>query len=271
MPRSSIDFRFRRVLGVLRRCVLASPVLTLSALLLGVSLLFMLAPRIDFAVSGLFYDPAAGFGGRRAAMVSLLRDAGWLLEWAFALALILPFAIKLLAPDSRLLVRPRASLFALTALAVGPGLLVNGVLKEFWGRARPREVIEFGGGADFSPVWWISGECERNCSFVSGEAASAFWLVSLAFIVPKAWRPVTAIVTLAAAAAVSATRIAVGGHFISDVLIAWLLTVLVIVLLQRLILKGLPENFDPAVEIGIGRAGRVVRRWLSAGTALLLG
>jgi lipid A 4'-phosphatase len=163
-------------------------------------------------------------------------------------------------PRTPLLIPPRATLFVLATFALGPGLIVNGILKEHWGRARPKTLLEFGGDATFSPVWWISDQCARNCSFVSGEAAGAFCLVTLVFLVRKERQPAMAIFTLSFAAVVSLTRIAVGAHFLSDVLIAWLLTLCVMIVLDRLILKGLPEGFDRSVVARAERAGGALRR-----------
>jgi membrane-associated PAP2 superfamily phosphatase len=260
MAEPAFDLSLRLTFGRFRQVLLDWPLLAVGGLLLLVSLVFLAAPRLDLAVSGLFYDPNAGFGGPRSALFFSVRKWGRAVEWAFAIALAAPLLIKLLAPESRLLVRPRTSVFAFATLALGPGLIVDGILKRFWGRARPEDIVDFGGDAGFSPVWWISDQCGRNCSFVSGEAASAFWLVALAFLVPKAWRLPTAIGTLAVAAAVSFTRVATGGHFVSDILVAWLLTLLVMVALQRLVLNGLPPGFDPTVEAAMARAGRALRR-----------
>ena len=43
--------------------------------------------------------------------------------------------------------------FAFVALLMvfGPGLLVNAIFKEYWGRPRPREIVEFGGQRAFVP------------------------------------------------------------------------------------------------------------------------
>ena len=131
--------------------------------------------------------------------------------------------------------------------------------KTFWGRARPNALLEFGGDATFSPAWWVSDQCERNCSFVSGEAASAFWLVTLVFLVRRELRPAAAAATLVFAAAVSFTRIAVGAHFLSDVLVAWLMTLCVMIALARLLLTRLPPAFDEAVEAALERTGRRLR------------
>ena len=228
-----------------------------------VSLLFLIVPQLDVTVSNLFFDAAHGFSGHRYAIVEGVRDAGRWVEWMFAIIVCIPYPLKLIFPAHPLLIRPRATLFVLASFLIGPGLIVNGILKEFWGRARPRSIVEFGGDATFSPAWWIADQCDRNCSFASGEAASAFWVVGLAFIVPTARRRIVLASTLLFAAAVSATRVAAGGHFISDVLIAWLLTLLVMLASKTIILDGLPPSFDAVIEECIARAGRAARRLLA--------
>lgn len=242
------------------RLVAERPITATLALLALVSLVFLLAPAIDDAVSGLFYEPGIGFPFRRHGPVESLRHAGELFEWLLGIAVLAPFLIKLWFPDSRLLVKPRHALFLVGSFLAGPVLLVNVILKAHWGRARPWQAIEFGGHMAYSPVWWISDQCARNCSFVSGEAASAFWVVAFAFVAPKAWRGRAAVAAILFAAIISATRLAAGGHFLSDVLIAWLLTLLVILALWRLVLQGLPASFDRAVEARIEAAGLAIRR-----------
>ena len=39
----------------------------------------------------------------------------------------------------------RAAVFLVLSLLLGPGLLVNVILKDNWGRPRPGSVVEFGG------------------------------------------------------------------------------------------------------------------------------
>jgi lipid A 4'-phosphatase len=243
----------------LRREARERPILVTTALLAMVSLVFLAAPQIDLAVSRLFYDPSVGFPGSRYASLEFLRKAAVRLEWALVVAMCAALAAKVVFPDARLPIRPRMTLFVLTSFALGPGLIVNGILKNHWGRARPRQIIDFGGDATFSSVWWISDQCQRNCSFVSGEAASAFWLMAIVFLVPRAWKWPTAILILIFAAAVSLTRIAAGGHFLSDVVIAWLLVLIVLFVSSRLLLQGLPQQFDSVTEAALARAGRALR------------
>jgi lipid A 4'-phosphatase len=256
----------RRLGVVLRREVREAaerPLLAATLVLAFVSLAFVALPQLDLSVSRLFYTPGHGFPDG-SPIVEGVRHAGRWLEWSLAIGVCVPLALKLAFPAARLLVKPRETVFVLASLALGPGLIVNGVLKTFWGRARPSKLLQFGGDEVYSPVWWISDQCQRNCSFVSGEGAAAFWLLAIVFLVPREWKRPVAALTLPVVAAVSLARIAAGGHFVSDVLIAWLLVLLVMLLLQRLILQGFPPRFDSAVEAAFAHAGRAFRRTLSS-------
>ena len=109
-------------------------------------------------------------------------------------------------------------------------------LKDHWHRPRPVQVTEFGGPQPFRPVGWPGGTCERNCSFVSGEGASSFWSVAPALMVPPAWRAAALAAALAYAAATGLLRMAFGGHFLSDTLLAALFTWLVVAAVWRALL-----------------------------------
>jgi len=58
-------------------------------------------------------------------------------------------------------------------------IFVNLILKNFWGRARPNDVVELGGKESFSPWFEIRNACETNCSFVSGDASVGFSIIIL--------------------------------------------------------------------------------------------
>ena len=100
---------------------------------------------------------------------------------------------------------------------VGPLLIVNWTLKELWGRPRPFQTIAFGGDGTYIAPGTISDQCASNCSFVSGEAAAAFWLVWLVFVVPRPWRPALLGAVIVFASGVSVLRMAFGRHYLSDV------------------------------------------------------
>ena len=216
-----------------------SPIfLALLAVIAG-SLFLYVFPGIDQAVSRLFYDADEGFALQNSPPLRTLRSSAELLMRGIALVALCQIARSACARRAS----PR-SLWLLSCLVVGPGLLVNGTLKAYWGRPRPRETDIFGGEAPYQKVWIISDWCASNCSFVSGEASSAFWIFAAALLVPRPYR--TIVTTLAAlyAAAVSLNRVAFGGHYLSDVVLAWLLCALVFMVLARLILPSSVEGSE---------------------------
>lgn len=199
------------------------------------SLFFYVFPGVDLSVSRWFYDAAEGFVLAGSPPLRALRSSStWVMGGVLFLTL---FQVARHALAGRIAEQgARRSLWLLSGLLVGPGLLVNGLLKNHWGRPRPNATDLFGGEAPFQKVWVISDWCERNCSFVSGEASSAAWLVAAALIAPRRIRTVATTLAAIYAFALSINRIAFGGHYLSDVLLAWLLCALVFTGLHRLIL-----------------------------------
>ena len=131
----------------------------------------------------------------------------------------------------------RATLFLLASLALGPGLLVNGLLKEVSHRPRPYQSAEFGGPWAFRPYETFDGDCRRNCSFVSGEAAASAWTLAPALLAPPPLRPLAVAAALVFTAATAILRMAFGGHYLSDCLLAALFTFLIVLGLHRWYLR----------------------------------
>jgi membrane-associated phospholipid phosphatase len=174
--------------------------------------------------------------------------------------LIASVAGKLARPEKPSPVPPNTVVFLISTLVLGPLLLVNVILKNSWGRPRPVQVDAFGGEAPYVEVWRISDWCDTNCSFVAGEASSAVWLVAVAPVLPRSLRPAAAGIALAYALLISLNRIAFGGHFLSDVVISFGLTLLVIAIVHRLVIERPPEWLsDAALEDGLTRLGRAMR------------
>ncbi|MGP3697930.1 phosphatase PAP2 family protein [Rhodobacter sp. NSM] len=199
--------------------------------MIGGSWFFYAFPGVDQTVSEWFYDADEGFVLQNSPMLRTLRSSAEFLMRGIALVALFHIARRAWTRRGS----PR-SLWLLSCLLVGPGLLVNGILKAHWGRPRPRETDLFGGEAPYQKVWVISDWCDSNCSFVSGEASSAVWLVAAALLVPRPYRSAVTTLTALYAAAVSLNRVAFGGHYLSDVVLAWLLCTLVFLVLAQLIL-----------------------------------
>ncbi|MBU6506700.1 MAG: phosphatase PAP2 family protein [Alphaproteobacteria bacterium] len=179
--------------------------LTFFAAVMGILIGF---PAIDLAASSAFYTPGSGFS--HSAILGAIHA-----DLRFAVAAFAILAAGALIAWQR---RRRAALYLLLALALGPGLMVNTMFKDHWGRARPAQIVEFGGTQKFTPAFVPADQCATNCSFPAGDPAVGFFLVSAAFLVPgmaaRRWAVVGAV---AAGAALGLVRIAQGGHFLSDV------------------------------------------------------
>lgn len=208
-----------------------------AAIIVGTS--FALRPDFDLAIAGLFYDPAVrGFPLARNPAVEALRTASTVAVWACVVALPLVLAWAWIVPARAPSISRRAVLFLVATLALGPGLLVNAVLKEHWARPRPGHVIEFGGSEKFVPWWDVRGTCDKNCSFVSGEVSAAAWTLAPAVLVPGVLGYVAIGGALAFTVATAFLRIAAGGHFFSDAALALVLMGLLIWIAHRVAFHG---------------------------------
>ena len=206
-----------------------------------VGLAFGLYPELDLAVSRYFYSFADAshnmFAWRLYPPLMLARDIGLWVGTVLVAPAVVALLIKLILPRRKLLLSGRAILFLIVTLALGPGALVNGVLKEHWGRSRPIDVAQFGGTEHFVAWWDPRGDCPANCGFVSGDVAGAFWTVPPAALAPPAWRALAYGSALTLGAGMAAVRVMAGGHFVSDVFFAGVFTFLIIWIVHGLIYR----------------------------------
>ena len=195
-------------------------------------LVFGLWPGLDLAVSLIF------FSGRFAADDALARFARDVFRVTPFVVLTLYAALWLLKQNGAPLPwapSGRAVVFLIATMVVGPGLIVNLGLKDHWHRPRPNQTQQFSGPNPFRPWYDDDGACKKNCSFVSGEAATGFWMVAPASLLPPPWREPATVAAFAFGAGASLLRVAVGGHFLSDVLLGGLLTLIVIEIARLLL------------------------------------
>lgn len=117
----------------------------------------------------------------------------------------------------------RSGAFLVLLLALGPGLLVNAVFKDHWGRPRPREIVQFGGKKQFLHPWQ-KGIDGQGRSFPSGHASAAFYLTAPFFIYRRSNKRLARTWLaggLVFGVVMSIARITQGGHFLSDNLWSW--------------------------------------------------
>lgn len=222
---------------------------TIAALALAVlaaSGLFVTYPALDIATSRLFFDGTT-FSVVGNPWVEGLRNVLiWAEDGGFVVVVVLAFASR---KRAILNLTSRDWAFQALVFLLGPGLIVNGLLKRFWGRARPFMTQDFGGDAQFSKAWAFVDQCAGNCSFVSGEAAGATALAVSICMVLRVNRAkmTTPLYQMGVAVALTLPlvtawqRMAAGRHYLSDVVLGTLLVALLAALLHWL--------FTPKVAI----------------------
>jgi membrane-associated PAP2 superfamily phosphatase len=236
-------------------------------LALVIGLLFGIFPELDLKLAALFYDPATKtFPLKSDGVAAFARDGAMWVAWALALPALVAIVGKLLRPDRPMLIRGRTAVFLLLTILLSAVVLSNLTFKSYWGRPRPVMVTEFNGPWQFVPYWDPRGECGRNCSFFSGEGATAFWTFAPAALAPPAWRSLAYAAAGLFGVTTSVLRMAFGGHFLTDVAAAGLVSFLVIWLAYGWIYRWPSTRLtDADVEAALARLGnpgyRLWQRW----------
>ncbi|HYB11688.1 MAG TPA: phosphatase PAP2 family protein [Alphaproteobacteria bacterium] len=192
----------------------------LVTLICGAALLAW-ADGIDKWFANLFYDPAQGFGAGFSSLLATLRISTRLSAYGVGAFLIFGFAWRVLLGRAFFALSRAGVIYLMAVFILGPGLLVNSILKEDWGRARPSQIVEFGGEKHYTPPLEIADQCQHNCSFVSGEASLGFAFSAFGFVATDPRRRRLGLAAgIVLGSAFGFLRIAQGGHFLSDVYFA---------------------------------------------------
>jgi lipid A 4'-phosphatase len=188
----------------------------LAAAALGAIILFA-ATDLDISTIRPFYHPelADPWPVANHPVWSLFyRSAPWVTA-SLAVAGIALSVIGSLREQSKRL--RLYGLFLLLCVVVGPGLVINVVLKDHWGRPRPRQIVEFGGRLDYTQPFIPTSTYGK--SFPCGHC-SVGYLYAAGWWVWRRRRPRLAAVSLAsgllAGTLLGIGRMAAGAHFLSD-------------------------------------------------------
>jgi lipid A 4'-phosphatase len=219
--------------------------LTLTAMAAVVFVVFGIWPGLDLWVSGLFFASKTGFDGFASGIWNQLRLAVWRVSEIVLALSVLAYLAQRIASFPLLRATRHLSGFTAALYLLGPGLLVDVLLKPLWGRARPAQVTDFGGSLAFTPPHVLSHQCTSNCSFVAGEMAGAVALAVVLFLVVDRMKGRITLsqqriaqgLILLVPLFVGVQRIAAGRHFLSDVLLSTIFVLLCAVLLKVLILQ----------------------------------
>ncbi len=201
-----------------------------STLLVGA--IFTSFPQLDLYASAWFFRD--GFWLYELGFTRVVREIFLWFMYAFGLGVGLAFIYALLRR------RPLRGLgYGVSLILLGPLLLVNTLLKDNWGRARPIDVTDFGGDSLFTPAYLFTDQCGKNCSFTSGEGGG---IATLAILIgfwawPHLQRKGRLWLGMALGLMVfivAGLRVAMGQHFLSDTLLSILFCALVAAVLYRL-------------------------------------
>jgi lipid A 4'-phosphatase len=196
--------------------------------------LFLSFPQIDLHISALFYDKEDKFFLSNNFLLVFLHESVKYITIACCVLwvglLILNFVTKKQYISNLILV------YLILALSFGPGLVVNTVFKENWGRARPAHIEQFGGDKIFSPPFAISDQCEENCSFLAGDPSVGFYFIALAFAIPVR-RKQFMVLAMSLGIIFGTARVMQGVHFVSDVIFSGFFTILVCYSLHKLLVS----------------------------------
>lgn len=198
-------------------------------------------PKIDLTVSSWFYDPVQKvFPARMDPFHEWVRRAMPYFLFAIIGYVVVLWAAGRWLKETLFGITGRVCAYVVATMVVGPGLVVNVILKDSWGRPRPSTIREFDGPNYFVPPLVMTDQCDNNCSFSSGHGALGFWPVALALLVPAPWRHQAVLAAVLFGAMVGYVRIAQGGHFLSDVAFSAVITVAIIRWMHKRMIASAP-------------------------------
>ncbi|MBU0675305.1 MAG: phosphatase PAP2 family protein [Proteobacteria bacterium] len=210
---------------------------------------FLVWPRFDLSVSRLFFDMNThAFIWKDHLIPRSIYSLTHLIGGTIVITLPIMIFASFVKKKGFLAQRRKALIFLLSLALLGPGLVVNVILKEHWDRPRPRQIIEFGGDKQYEAPFAPDFMSEGCYSFVSGHASVGFYFFGLALLSRKRkWL----VLPILAGTVIGAGRIVQGGHFFSDVLfsgwVVWFCSILLYTQFFKLN-ANLVEN-EPVQEI----------------------
>lgn len=206
--------------------------------------LLVLFPEVDISFSQLFFSEESGFLYQENFVVYQLYALLPLLTKLFILVCLLYLVYLVVKYRSYKRILRSGVFFLVIAAAISPGLVVNEVFKENFGRARPRHIEEFNGKREFTGAFTMSDQCKRNCSFSSGHAAMGYFLTAIAYTTNLLYFNRIYLIGIVFGSLVGLSRIVMGGHFLSDVLASAFVVLFldhVIFILWQMLIKNLKK------------------------------
>ncbi|WP_411844768.1 phosphatase PAP2 family protein [Roseibacillus persicicus] len=111
----------------------------------------------------------------------------------------------------------KLSAYFFFVLLIGAGLITNSILKDQWGRPRPKQVTAFDGTESFERLLHYEPESTGK-SFPCGHATVGFYFLALVPLLKGRRRWWALILSLLLGLLIGIARMTQGGHFASDVI-----------------------------------------------------
>ncbi|MCB5262172.1 MAG: phosphatase PAP2 family protein [Candidatus Cloacimonetes bacterium] len=186
-------------------------------LLLSLTAIIFNRYDLDLWIQNYYYRD--GWHGDKLKWAKLLYHYGNIPAIITAVGALLLY-IRSFSRGSGLLIYRKMALYLSLAMIIGPGLIVNTILKDNWGRPRPRELELYGGRYDYEAPLRID-PVSPGKSFPCGHATVGFYFYALALLFAQRKRRHYLLIALFATLyglLIGWVRVMQGGHFASDVI-----------------------------------------------------
>ena len=141
--------------------------------------------------------------------------------------------------------------FILFSFLLGPGLIVNTLFKDNWGRPRPIHIEQFKGTEQYVPPLKYNAQGDGK-SFPSGHSSLGFAFIAFWFLWRKRkplWAKAALGFSLLLGSLLGIARMAAGGHFLSDVFWSlWIPLLSSIALYYFFFRKALESDVQPSQQ-----------------------
>lgn len=191
---------------------------------IALGIVLFLFPKLDVIFAHVFYSTDLGFVYKDHPIVVFCFRVVPIITTIFGM-LCMSYIVYFAFQGKRIVQMP--AIYLLIAAVLGPGLFVNYVLKDHVGRARPSQILEFGGNKAFIGPLRTSNECEHNCSFSSGHAAMGYYFSGISYVMPPHYQTLTFVLGIALGSVIGLGRVVQGGHFLSDVIFSGIFIILI--------------------------------------------
>ncbi len=190
----------------------------LPILILAAGTLLFRATSLDLEIQSRYYLGSGEWAFNDLPWAKFIYHYGNIPALLISLAALLSFIFSF--SKAKALPYRKITVYLLLAMLIGPGLIANTILKDNWGRPRPRELIQFGGEYRYEAPLSIDPSSSGK-SFPCGHATMGFYFFALGFLPlgkRKLWSFLCMLFALMWGSLIGWIRIGMGGHFASDVL-----------------------------------------------------